>query len=536
MLDYHVLISGSKWGSNTITYSFPTLQTSHWGEFHNVDGIINLHNEVPNANNYFWQMLNKAETHYGGKSLPIFGVKDDSKSNLYSDVFNPLQINAARQTLKSWESVANINFKEVNETWDAHTYTHWTWKPFIGYEVGKLWSSWGQIRFANTNTPAELDHSGWAYFPPIPYFGVSLEQNYNGDVWLHTKLPGMNKNDSFSYSPGGWAYLTLIHEIGHSIGLNHPFDTGKAIKGEFTLLNSVMDYASGIWAKDISNKVYPTTPMPYDIAAIQSIYGPNLNYNSFDNFYEFNQGAHYFMTIYDTGGNDTIVWNGNTESAYIDLTPGAFSDLSNLGTWGTEKTVAIYNTTIIENAWGGNANDVIFGNFVKNTLYGRDGNDSIYGNSGDDVLYGGNGGDLLVGGLGKDTLYGGGGRDQFLFDTPLTAYNSYSITTKGVTSPSTDKEVDTIMDFNFFDGDIFILKANIMTTLSGVTPGWLSTGAFHSGNINKATEFDDRIIYNINSGALYYDADGTGPASAIHFTTVGSIYHPGLTNWNFWIE
>lgn len=376
--DPNILISGGDWkwsslitGNTThvITYSFPTSQTSHWGDFGNVDGIVNLYEEVANPNNYFWDMLNKAETHYGGVASLINGIKSENKENSYDHPFNSLQIDATRLALHSWENVANIDFQEIVEYWDAHTYTHWTLEPFWGYEVGRIWANWGELRFANTDTPVaeKAEALGWAYPSPNSFNGYLNQSGAPGDVWLHTTFESMQKDNTASYLPGGGAYKTLIHEIGHAIGLSHPFDSGELKEGEVTFLQSVMDYDWGVIAQDTKSYVFPTTPMPLDIAAIQSIYGPNTNFNSGNDYYEFNQGGHYFMTVYDTGGIDEFRWNG-TESADIDLTPGAYSDLSNLGSDGKTKTVAIYETTFIEHATGGDGGDNIIGNVMNNTL------------------------------------------------------------------------------------------------------------------------------------------------------------------------
>jgi Ca2+-binding RTX toxin-like protein len=53
--------------------------------------------------------------------------------------------------------------------------------------------------------------------------------------------------------------------------------------------------------------------------------------------------------------------------------------------------------------------------------------------------------------------------------------------------------------------------------------GGLAPGAFESGaGLTAAATSDGRIIYDITSGALYYDADGVGGAAAIQFTTIAS--------------
>jgi len=49
----------------------------------------------------------------------------------------------------------------------------------------------------------------------------------------------------------------------------------------------------------------PTTPMRYDIAAMQYLYGPNTTYNAGDTIYTFAGDARYNQTIWDAGGIDT---------------------------------------------------------------------------------------------------------------------------------------------------------------------------------------------------------------------------------------
>jgi len=112
---------------------------------------------------------------------------------------------------------------------------------------------------------------------------------------------------------------------------------------------------------------------------------------------------------------------------------------------------------------------------------------SLKGGKAADVLKGGKGNDYLNGGLGNDKLTGGGGRDTFAFSTKLGSAN-----------------VDWIVDFNHSDDTIRLSK----TIFSKLQKGSLSKDAFWIGA--KAHDGSDRIIYNKDTGALYYDADGSG--------------------------
>ena len=104
-----------------------------------------------------------------------------------------------------------------------------------------------------------------------------------------------------------------------------------------------------------------------------------------------------------------------------------------------------------------------------------------------ETFEGDSGHDYLNGGLGNDTLTGREGQDTFAFSTKLGA-----------------KNVDQITDFQHADDSIKLSKA----VFGKIQKGMLSKDAFHIGS--KAHDKSDRIIYNEKTGALSYDADGSG--------------------------
>jgi phosphodiesterase/alkaline phosphatase D-like protein len=147
---------------------------------------------------------------------------------------------------------------------------------------------------------------------------------------------------------------------------------------------------------------------------------------------------------------------------------------------------------------GGGGDDHIFGRDAHDRLNGGDGNDLIDGGRGQDRLEGGTGDDVLSGGLGKDRLTGGGGNDTFKFDEALSRSN-----------------VDLITDFSVADDTIWLDNA-VFTALA--TTGPLAAGNFHVGA--TAFDADDFFVYNNETGALYYDADGSGADAQIKFATL----------------
>jgi Ca2+-binding RTX toxin-like protein len=99
-------------------------------------------------------------------------------------------------------------------------------------------------------------------------------------------------------------------------------------------------------------------------------------------------------------------------------------------------------------------------------------------------------------------LTGGAGNDVFVFNTALNG------------------GIDRVTDFAH-GYDTFRLENSVFTAV-GAT-GELASSAFYSGS--AAHDATDRIIYNPATGALTYDADGTGSIAPVQFGTLAT----GLT-------
>ncbi|MES2056634.1 MAG: calcium-binding protein, partial [Pseudomonadota bacterium] len=135
---------------------------------------------------------------------------------------------------------------------------------------------------------------------------------------------------------------------------------------------------------------------------------------------------------------------------------------------------------------------------------------NLTGNEFANTLRGNAGGNRLNGGLGSDTLTGLAGADTFVFDTALGGGNA-----------------DTITDF-VHGTDRIELDQSIFSSLG---LGTLGASAFGTG---PATTADQRILYDAVTGALSYDADGSGSGAAIIFATLST--HPAtITNTDFFV-
>jgi serralysin len=224
-----------------------------------------------------------------------------------------------------------------------------------------------------------------------------------------------------------------------------------------------MSYSASAWSGgDNYASFYPTTPMYYDLVNIQGMYGRGVH-NPGDTVYSFSDGKNYWQTIDDTGGNDTIVHNGN-DAAVIDLNIMHWSDLGRSIEFSrshTKWTVAIGPETYIENAIGGGGKDKLIGNGLANILAGR---------------------------AGKDKLIGGGGADGFQFDVALTSGNR-----------------DIIKDFT--DGlDIIRLAQNVFTALA---PGVVTAEAFAANfhYANGILEYQGKVIAKLNGAPVIDGGD-----------------------------
>ncbi|GEO16352.1 calcium-binding protein [Microvirga aerophila] len=150
----------------------------------------------------------------------------------------------------------------------------------------------------------------------------------------------------------------------------------------------------------------------------------------------------------------------------------------------------------------------------SDTLYGTSGSNTLKGYGGHDKLYGQGGVDYLFGDTGNDALYGGAGKDAFVFNTKANTY--------------TNK--DAIKDFRVVDDTVRL--DNAVFTKVGAN-GTLKSSAFWTNTTGKAHDKDDRIIYDKDSGVLYYDADDSGKGAAVAFATIAKNLE--MTHKDFYI-
>lgn len=322
----------------------------------------------------------------------------------FIDNFQPItdpDIQAAfRAAFKSWGTVAKLNFQEIADTGNQQ----------------------GLIRIASAPNldiaPQTISH--YYSFPGEQTFSLFPD---HGDIWLGSSF--LSSVDKFGIANGTWAHVTALHEIGHALGLKHPHVEPALPGNQDWVGTSVMSYRSyenGPCDKGYTGNPFPSTPMLNDILAIQHLYGANTTYESGNTTWNADKlGTPPFLTIYDSGGNDTLDLSSAASPVRIDLRNGQLSDVGlkyiydgdgdGYITSGVDpyksRTVAIshgydQDRTRIENATGGSQNDELYGDYGANVLKGNGGSDELYGRSGNDTLEGGPGADTLDGGAGSD--------------------------------------------------------------------------------------------------------------------------------------
>jgi Ca2+-binding RTX toxin-like protein len=223
------------------------------------------------------------------------------------------------------------------------------------------------------------------------------------------------------------------------------------------------------------------------------------------------------------GGNDIYVVDdaGDTIDETND-TPGGVDTAMVSASWtmGASLEKVVMTGIANQSVTGNSAANTITGNGLTNTVHAGGGNDTVIGQGGNDKLWGGANNDAIRGGAGNDSLWGDGGADQFVFNSAGGAANA-----------------DTIKDFVHLTDDI-VLDAAIFTALG--LPGDLAAGKFKAATDITATagstvDSSDRVLYDSDSGNLYYDANGSAANGRVLLATVwtNATDHPILTAADF---
>ena len=268
----------------------------------------------------------------------------------------------ARWALEAWTNVTGINFRITDST-DVHI-------TFDDDEARGLGADDDQRGRNPPRARQRLDRAA--------------RRLRHGDAQLH--LSNLHPRDR--PCPGSGSFGQLRTGYVAIFGVDNMF----ANDSRQATVMSYFDQIENTWVD--ADYARAVTPMIVDIIAVQTLYGVPTNIRSGDTVYGSNSnvggylgdlfalltgerqdpdvynGSRITLTIYDTGGTDTIDFRTDTRDQCIDLHEEGISDV-----FGGRGNMIIARDSVIENYVAGSGNDTIMGNDSDNRLEGRAGND-----------------------------------------------------------------------------------------------------------------------------------------------------------------
>jgi Ca2+-binding RTX toxin-like protein len=448
--------------------------------------------------------------HYGGESAPYAGSSLTIADNV---VVNDRQTSGARLLYNATTVTASIS----------------------GNDVYGLTSS--QI----TTGPASV--SGTTSLSARPSLDTS-------SPWLHddSTIFGTSGPDTLAGTTGA---DTMVGGAGNDIYIvNNVRDVVTELAGEGT--------------DTIKSSVNYTLPANVENLTLTGTGNLNGTGTSLANVLTGNSGDNF---LNGKGGADTMKGGAGDDTYYVNNVRDVVSESAGGGTDTIRSSVSYTLPANVENlvlTGTGNINgtgnslaNVLTGNSGNNILNGKNGADTMKGGAGDDTYYvdnprdtvievsgegtdqvfssvsysiagqaierltllgsenlnadgtalantltGNAGNNILDGMAGADVMTGGGGADTFGFTTSLVAGN-----------------VDTITDFNV-TADKIRLTHTVFNAIAGT--GTLSAAQFAANASGTAQDANDRIIYETDTGKLFYDSNGSAAGGATQFAKLSS--------------
>jgi VCBS repeat-containing protein len=344
------VLSGIKWATNFLTYSFPT-------------------------NSAFYEYA-------GGEPSNNFKA------------FNSAQQAATRSIFQMYASVVNLTFTELTETSTQHADlrlaesdapgTAWAYYPSTAAAGGDAW-------FNNSTH----------------YYDNPVKGEYGWLTIIHELGHAMGLKHPHEASGSFGAMPQDRDSLEYSVMSYHSY-VGAPTTGYLT--NEAWGYPQSLMMYDIA-ALQTEYGANYATNGGNTVYDWNTSTGQmFVN--GVGQGApganRIFLTLWDGGGNDTYDFSNYTTNLNVSLQPGAWTtvsgaQLANLGgghlAAGNIANALLYQNnpaSLIENAIGGSGNDTIAGNAADNRFTGGRGNDVLDGAAGTNTaVYSGTATDYL---------------------------------------------------------------------------------------------------------------------------------------------
>jgi hypothetical protein len=347
-----------------------------------------------------------APASYRGVDIDRYG---DDLADKYTQLNSEGQ-DAVRSIFKGIEQFTNLEFEELAQ--DA------------------------MVRVSVSSMPANI--IGYAFFPV-------KEWDVGGDIFL-SHLYFQEGEEQLDLVPGGEGYGTMVHELGHALGLEHTFEGSLILPSEYDdVFHSVMSYSHPEYAHvdEDADMIYevlePQLYALYDVAALQTQYGVNLEANTGDDVYSLTYESHDVITIWDAGGHDVIDLSMLDGVSEVDMHGGTINSVDQKNSerfYTGEQNLTIAYAVVIEDLLTGSGNDRVTDNEVDNY---------IATGAGDDEIHLGHGGiDVIDGGEGTDTIFVDLLPDQFMIKS--NAIDNYVLSANGLEFSFEDVELIGLAD------------------------------------------------------------------------------------------
>ena len=204
-----------------------------------------------------------------------------------ADNWSPAQVQTLITMFGTWAAVANVSFQQVTILGDAEIVLHRTLSGLIDSFGGYS----GTPFEATANTP--FDDVTIAEHGQVHTYLATDGWLISGQPETFLDDPTTAGDDDGNLSAEG--IELLLHEVGHALGLKHPHDSGAISTNNVVFpgvtagsignnglnqsIYTLMSYNHWIDSGGIPGADIPvmSTPMAFDIAAIQRLYGANTN-------------------------------------------------------------------------------------------------------------------------------------------------------------------------------------------------------------------------------------------------------------------
>ncbi|MGM4997262.1 M10 family metallopeptidase C-terminal domain-containing protein [Tardiphaga sp. 538_B7_N1_4] len=408
-------------------------------------------------------------------------------------------------------------------------------EQFLAVSALTAWHEVANITFVQVHTAAQITyaHSG--------SMRAVTNDSYNGSGILTSAT--INISTDWITTDGGandgktgidsYGFQTYLHETGHALGLGHqgPYNGSAAYGTDNLFANDTWQYSVMSYFPENnyggSSYRYVVTPQMADIYAMATIYGASTTTRLGDTVYGFHSsagGIYDFsaysrapaLTIFDSGGNDTLDCSGYAQAQTINLNAGSFCSIG-----GLVGNIGIALSASIENAIGGAGNDMMTGSASGNLLHGGAGADVLYGVDGNDYLYGDSGNDYLDGGNGTDIAVFDGASGQY--QCSFLSNGALNVVDLRAGSPTGSDLLFNVEWMTFSDG--LLSTSATFSAMTGITFYGTASASNFYGTLGRDTvsyeNASTSVIINLGANIVWH---GTYDSLASIENAIGTAF------------